>query len=483
MSHYPHQHEEKGRPCRSSSRRGRIIVIARDVDDLPGDVSAATSRSITVVANFYEAMGELATTDIRTAPDVVVARSGEFSNRAGEFADALRKIDPAVALIAIGQNDDHDHPIVSPFVDAVLEQPVSRLDFERAVQTAGMVRTGPLVSDRDNSPSEVSHTQAPEQSKTGPPDDDEQQSSITNETQASERPASLTPELQQENTLPDTAIQSSGNIISDRDLIDRVLYDPGSVTAILELAVMSRVNTPAAVTITDDPQCLINDNTTPIMYEGQCLGSLSIDNLTPDQRAQWAQWVAPWLALARQTETWRRQAYTDDLTGAGNRRYFDAIFRDTLAHALDKRECVTLLIFDIDDFKHFNDSFGHSAGDEILIETIRLLKSVIRPKDVVCRVGGDEFAVIFYDASGERQPGSKHPENIARITERFQQKIAQHQFPKLGPEAPGRLTISGGLATFPWDGHDAESLYERADQALLAAKRSGKNAIILGPGT
>jgi len=67
---------------------------------------------------------------------------------------------------------------------------------------------------------------------------------------------------------------------------------------------------------------------------------------------------------------------------------------------------VTVMVFDIDDFKTYNDQYGHEAGDDILREAVRLLRSVIRPSDRVCRIGGDEFAVISYEPSGPRQEGS-----------------------------------------------------------------------------
>ena len=140
------------------------------------------------------------------------------------------------------------------------------------------------------------------------------------------------------------------------------------------------------------------------------------------------------------------------------------------------------MVFDIDSFKHYNDTYGHSAGDAILSETVSLLKSVIRPSDRVCRVGGDEFAVIFYEPTGPREAGSKPLESIYQIACRFQHQICNHRFPKLGTEALGTLTISGGLASFPWDGHDAASLLDAADRCAMESKRQGKNAITLGPG-
>ena len=90
--------------------------------------------------------------------------------------------------------------------------------------------------------------------------------------------------------------------------------------------------------------------------------------------------------------------------------------------------------------------------------------------------------MIFYEPDGPREPGSTPPRSIFSIAHRFRQQICAHKFPKLGEQARGRLTISGGLATFPWDGSDAESLIEHADRLLMQSKGEGKNVICLGPG-
>ena len=195
-----------------------------------------------------------------------------------------------------------------------------------------------------------------------------------------------------------------------------------------------------------------------------------------------AQWLARWIKLEIQQRELRHAAFTDSLTGAWNRRYFSRFLDAAITQARVARQPLSVMVFDIDGFKHYNDTYGHSAGDEILVETVKLLKSVIRPSDRVCRVGGDEFAVIFYEPKGPRTPQSKPLESVYQIAKRFQQQICQHRFPKLGHEALGTLTVSGGLASFPWDGHDAKSLLEQADQLAMESKRNGKNAMTLGPG-
>lgn len=198
--------------------------------------------------------------------------------------------------------------------------------------------------------------------------------------------------------------------------------------------------------------------------------------------ASHARWLASWVKLEAQQSELRRCAFTDSLTGAWNRRYFERFLGAAIEQSRQARRPLTLMLFDIDSFKHYNDTYGHGAGDAILIETVKLLKSVIRPSDRVCRVGGDEFAVIFYEPHGPRDPGSKPLESIYQIACRFQKQICNHRFPKLGNEAMGTLTVSGGLASYPWDGHDANALLEEADRCAMESKQQGKNAITLGPG-
>ena len=185
------------------------------------------------------------------------------------------------------------------------------------------------------------------------------------------------------------------------------------------------------------------------------------------------------VANATRTESLHRLAITDHLTGTYNRRYFYHLTDRILAKVAEKRSVATLLLYDIDDFKHYNDAYGYAAGDEILRETASLMRQTSRTHDVVARIGGDEFAVLFWDAEEPRSPGSRPPETAYALADRFRQAVSQHHFHSLGPEATGALTISGGLASFPHDGRDCRALLREADRAIKAAKRVGKNAIQL----
>ncbi len=185
------------------------------------------------------------------------------------------------------------------------------------------------------------------------------------------------------------------------------------------------------------------------------------------------------LASAQRTEAYHRLAITDHLTGAYNRRYFYELTDQILARADGRNLRVSLLLFDIDHFKTYNDTYGHAVGDEILQDIARLMKQVTRSHDIVARIGGDEFAVLFWDSDPPRIPGSQPPDTAHVLAQRLGKAIESHTFASLGPDAQGVLTISGGLAGYPRDGRCCVDLLRAADRALLDAKRSGRNSIRL----
>jgi len=193
-------------------------------------------------------------------------------------------------------------------------------------------------------------------------------------------------------------------------------------------------------------------------------------------------------ALEQKIRHLERLATTDDLTGLKNRRYLWEFARQIIEHARRTQGRVTLLVFDIDNFKHYNDVYGHLTGDEILRQAALLMRRCCRSHDVVGRIGGDEFAVVFWDdpnrtaAEVERERRSAtadHPREVILVAKRFQKEFGHADLRLLGPEGQGILTISGGLASFPRDGATVQELIARADLALREAKGSGKNRIYL----
>jgi PleD family two-component response regulator len=190
-----------------------------------------------------------------------------------------------------------------------------------------------------------------------------------------------------------------------------------------------------------------------------------------------------------------RLATEDDLTGLRSRRYVREFLGQITALAAKDEFRVTLLVFDIDDFKRYNDQYGHAVGDNVLRQTAIMMQRCCRSHDVTGRIGGDEFAFIFWDCASARAknsetkartPGSErrssegdHPNEAIFMAERFRKEVSSAELSFLGSEGKGVLTISGGLASFPKDGHSVEQLFDKADIALLEAKRSGKNRIYL----
>lgn len=201
--------------------------------------------------------------------------------------------------------------------------------------------------------------------------------------------------------------------------------------------------------------------------------------------------LATMLAKAMELEQRERQlqrlAITDELTGLYNARYFRHFLSRIIDLARVRRFPVALFLFDIDDLKKYNDQFGHAAGDEVLRQTAILMRRCCREHDLVARIGGDEFAVVFWDKEGPRQPRDpkaaghgRLPQTALDILNRFRKQLATQEFAGLGPHGRGVLTISGGLAVYPYDARTVEELIDVADRELVfRAKKSGKDTIVL----
>ncbi|MGQ9558965.1 MAG: diguanylate cyclase [Candidatus Oleimicrobiaceae bacterium] len=166
----------------------------------------------------------------------------------------------------------------------------------------------------------------------------------------------------------------------------------------------------------------------------------------------------------------REMAITDGLTGLYNYRYF----KEQLSHEVDRaarhQECFSLIMLDIDHFKHYNDTHGHLAGDEVLKALARLLRDNVRKIDVAARYGGEEFALILVQT----------PKQASGVVARkLQALVEEFPFAHREEQPQGRLTISMGVATYPEDANSAEELIAVADRRLYRAKAEGRNRVIM----
>jgi len=192
----------------------------------------------------------------------------------------------------------------------------------------------------------------------------------------------------------------------------------------------------------------------------------------------------PWLSLALagpllaiglyQRSTFKamqamRLALTDPLTGLGNRKYFDRMIDTAVQNALANGEPLSLLMFDIDHFKSFNDSYGHLTGDQVLRLVGMSLRQTIKGQDITARYGGEEFAVVLPNTA--LRQALTVADHIRRAV------MAKELKKKSTGEILGRVTISVGVSVLK-AGDDTDALIERADSCLYAAKRNGRNRVV-----
>lgn len=172
--------------------------------------------------------------------------------------------------------------------------------------------------------------------------------------------------------------------------------------------------------------------------------------------------------LRRSLQAARTAALTDPLTGLANRKRFDLALASLAAEALAERRSLSLIMADVDHFKAFNDLHGHRMGDLVLKLVASLLVEHFKGRDVVARYGGEEFAVILPDTDLAA---------AQLVADRLRETLASRQLQTRDKTRLGRITISLGVAELA-TGEPLTDLVERADRALYAAKRSGRNRTV-----
>jgi len=174
----------------------------------------------------------------------------------------------------------------------------------------------------------------------------------------------------------------------------------------------------------------------------------------------------------RAEETIRQLAYHDSLTGLPNRRLFNDRLNLEMAHANRNQQKLAVMLLDLDDFKDVNDTLGHSVGDQLLQAVAQRLRSLLRQSDTVARMGGDEFMLILPEIAEE--------EGATKVATKV---LAAFRKPFVFDGHEIRITTSMGIALYPDDGEDSDTLMKNVDIAMYRAKDRGRDNVQRYAGT
>lgn len=173
--------------------------------------------------------------------------------------------------------------------------------------------------------------------------------------------------------------------------------------------------------------------------------------------------------IEAQNEELKQLANIDPLTGCMNRRAFFETADQMIAQSKAEGSHVCCLMTDIDKFKTFNDTYGHAVGDQVLVQVARVLKAALRPTDVLCRYGGEEFCILLPGVDALR---------AAVVAERIRFRVEAQAGPGIRSIPGLRVTSSFGLSSLEFGAPGLKTLIDEADQALYAAKQTGRNKVV-----
>lgn len=183
--------------------------------------------------------------------------------------------------------------------------------------------------------------------------------------------------------------------------------------------------------------------------------------------------VAAALENAQLYQRTKELSTRDDLTGLFNRRHFFDNLEKEVQRARRYRRVFSLLLLDLDDFKGYNDTYGHLKGDEALKEVARLLLASTRRADIVARFGGEEFVVLLPEINAQ---------GALVVAEKIRTAVDQYPFAGRASQPGGHMSVTLGLATYPTDSEDGLELVDLADRALYLGKQQGGNRTCASPG-
>jgi diguanylate cyclase (GGDEF)-like protein len=212
----------------------------------------------------------------------------------------------------------------------------------------------------------------------------------------------------------------------------------------------------------------------PILFKEKLIGVMGLSKIkvSDGNEMRFISMIADLAGISLQNceflGTAKEEAITDALTGLYNRRYFFEEAREAAHKAIKYHSPISIFIFDIDHFKKYNDMHGHPEGDYLLKELSRILKENSREGDVTARYGGEEFIVLMPDT--DKDGAVLYGEKIRKIIENYPFRHREKQ-------PLGYISVSGGIASFPFDGNSIESVIRCADEALYESKRSGRNMV------